>query len=404
MLATNGPPILLVVGAAALLALLSMGIRASIPLYQVPMLADVGWEGRSAFAMAIAIQNLMWGILGPVFGGLADKFGPARVLMFGAALSAAGLALMAFSTDPLSFTITAGLIAGSGQAAAGMGIALGAVGRMVPAERRSWAFGIVTMGSSAGFLVILPVGQIFLESFGWSMGVLALGLLACLMIPLAYPMSGKATGPTVGAAANLTIGGALREAFQHRSYILLITGFFVCGFHVAFIGTHLPAYITDLGLEAKVGAIALMLIGIVNILGAYISGVLGDRISKPWLLSAIYIGRAFVIAGMLLAPASEWTIYAFSAGMGLLWLSTVPLTSALVGVMFGTQYMTMLMGFVFFSHQVGSFLGVYLGGLLFDVTGSYTIVWWIGAGLGIFAAIVHIPISEKPVVREAPAV
>ncbi len=200
MRATNGRPVLLVAGAAALIALLSMGVRGAIPLYQVPMVEAVGWEGRSAFAIAIAVQNLMWGMFGPLFGGLADKFGPARVLIVGAALTAAGLALMAFSTDPLTFTITAGLLAGSGQAAAGMGIALGAVGRMVPAERRSWAFGIVTMGSSAGFLVILPLGQVFLEAFGWSMGFMALGLLACLMIPLTYPLSGNASGPSVGAS------------------------------------------------------------------------------------------------------------------------------------------------------------------------------------------------------------
>ncbi len=202
----------------------------------------------------------------------------------------------------------------------------------------------------------------------------------------------------------MTIGQALREAFRHRSYVLLIAGFFVCGFHVAFIGTHLPAYVTDLGLPPTTGAAALAVVGVVNILGAYISGVLGDRFSKPLLLSSIYFGRAAVIAAMLLAPASEWTIYAFAAGMGLLWLSTVPLTTGLVAVMFGTQYMTMLAGFVFFSHQVGSFLGVYLGGMLFDTTGSYNVVWWMAVALGLFAGLVHMPISDKPVDRPALAV
>ena len=401
MQATNGRPILIVAGAAALIALLSMGVRGAIPLYQVPMVEAVGWDGRSAFAIAIAVQNLMWGIFGPVFGGLADKYGPARVLAFGGAVSAAGLALMAFSTDPVSFTITAGLIAGSGQAAAGMGIALGAVGRMVPEERRSWAFGVVTMGSSAGFLVVLPLGQVFLEVFGWSMGFMALALLSCLMVPLAWPLRGATGGPSVGEVADMTIGQALREAFQHRSYILLTAGFFVCGFHVAFIGTHLPAYVTDLGLPPATGAAALAIVGVVNIFGAYVSGVLGGKMRKPLLLSWLYFGRSIALAAMLMAPATEWTIYLFAGAMGMLWLSTVPLTYGVVATIFGTQYMTMLSGFVLFSHQIGSFLGVYLGGMLFDVTGSYEAVWWMAAGLGVFAGLVHLLISERPVDRTA---
>jgi predicted MFS family arabinose efflux permease len=406
MLTTNGRPILLVVAAAAIIALLSMGIRASIPLYQVPMLADVGW-GRTEFALALAVQQLLWGAFSPVFGGIADKVGPGRVLAFGGLLYAVGMALMAFSTDPLTFTVTAGLIVGTAQSAAGMGIALGAVGRMVPEARRSWAFGIVTMGSSAGMLVVLPIGQVFLEAFGWAMGFVALGCLALVMVPLAWPLSGRPQGPTVGAVANLTIGQALREAFRHRSYLLLVAGFFVCGFHVSFIGTHLPAYVADLGLPPATGAGALMTIGVVNILGAYLAGVLGGRFHKARMLSLMYLSRAVFISAMLLAPKSELTIYIFAAGMGLFWLSTVPLTSGLVAMMFGTQYMSMLFGFVFFGHQVGSFLGVYLGGLLFDQTGSYDVVWWIAAALGIFAALIHLPISDRsaqrPVASRAPA-
>jgi predicted MFS family arabinose efflux permease len=400
MLTTNGRPVVLVVAAAAIIAMLSMGLRAAIPLYQVPMLTEVGW-GRTEFALALALQQLLWGAFSPVFGGIADKVGPGRVLAFGGLLYSAGLALMAFSTDPATFTITAGLMVGTAQAAAGMGIAIGSVGRMVPEERRSWAFGIVTMGSSAGMLVILPVGQVFLDAFGWSMGFVAMGCLALVMVPLVFPLSGKPAGPTVGAVANMTIGQALREAFRHRSYLLLVLGFFVCGFHVSFIGTHLPAYITDLGLPPATGAAALMTIGVVNVISAYTAGVLGGRFSKTKMLSLMYLSRAIFITAMMLAPKTELTIYAFAFGLGLFWLSTVPLTSGLVAVMFGTQYMTMLFGFVFFSHQVGSFLGVYLGGLLFDQTGSYDVVWWMGVGLGLFAALVHLPISEKPVQRTA---
>ena len=400
MLTTNGRPVVLVVAAAAIIAMLSMGLRAAIPLYQVPMLTEVGW-GRTEFALALALQQLLWGAFSPVFGGIADKVGPGRVLAFGGQLYSAGLALMAFSTDPATFTITAGLMVGTAQAAAGMGIAIGSVGRMVPEERRSWAFGIVTKGSSAGMLVILPVGQVFLDAFGWSMGFVAMGCLALVMVPLVFPLSGKPAGPTVGAVANMTIGQALREAFRHRSYLLLVLGFFVCGFHVSFIGTHLPAYITDLGLPPATGAAALMTIGVVNVISAYTAGVLGGRFSKTKMLSLMYLSRAIFITAMMLAPKTELTIYAFAFGLGLFWLSTVPLTSGLVAVMFGTQYMTMLFGFVFFSHQVGSFLGVYLGGLLFDQTGSYDVVWWMGVGLGLFAALVYLPISEKPVQRTA---
>lgn len=389
---------MLVVTAAAVIALLSMGLRAAIPLYQVPMLQDVGW-GRTEFALALAVQQLLWGAFSPVFGGFADKYGAGKVLAFGGLLYVAGLALMGFSTDPLSFTITAGLMVGSAQAAAGMGIALGSVGRMVPPERQSWAFGLVTMGSSAGMLVILPIGQVFLEAFGWSMGFVALAAVGLIMVPLAFLLSGKPAGPSVGAVADMTIGAALREALRHRSFLLLVAGFFVCGFHVSFIGIHLPAYVSDLGMPPETGALALMLIGVVNVVSAYFSGVLGTRFRKTRLLSLIYLSRAVFIVALLMAPPTQLTIYLFAAGMGLFWLSTVPLTSGLVAVMFGTRYMTMLFGIVFFGHQVGSFLGVYLGGLLFDETGSYDVVWWMGVALGLFAAVIHLPIRETPVQR-----
>ena len=233
MLATNGRPVMLVVAAAAMVTLLSMGIRAAIPLYQVPMLADVGW-GRTEFALAIAVQNLMWGLFAPVFGGFADKFGPAKVIFVGALMYAGGLALMSISTDPLTFTLSGGLLVGMAQAGAGQSIALGAVARFVPDERRTWALGVATMGGSAGMLVVLPIAQTFLEAYGWSLAYLALGGVALVMLLAVLPLSGKVAGPTIGAVANLTIGQALRQAFKHKSYVLLMTGFFVCGFHVAF--------------------------------------------------------------------------------------------------------------------------------------------------------------------------
>lgn len=403
MKCSNGWPILVVVAAAALAVLIANGIRVSIPLYQVPMLSDVGW-GRTEFGFAIAVQALMVGLFAPVFGGLADKFGPSRVIVAGALLYAAGLALMSISTTPVTFTVTAGLMVGMAQAGCGQAIAMGAVAQLVPEERRSWALGIAVMGGSAGMLIILPVAQMFLETFGWSSGYLMLGLLTLVILLAAIPLSGRRKDSlTVAAVANLTVRQALQQAFHHRSYVLLIIGFFVCGFHVSFIGTHLPAYVSDLGLPEGTGAHALMLVGIVNLLGAYLAGVLGGKMNKPRLLTFIYIGRFLAISGLMLAPTSELTIYTFCAFMGLFWLSTVPLTGAVVASMFGTQYMSMLFGFVFLGHQVGAFSGVYLGGLLFDLTGSYDVVWWMGAALGIFAAIIHWPISEAKAPDLVPA-
>jgi predicted MFS family arabinose efflux permease len=403
MKCTNGWPILVVVGAAAFAVLIANGIRVSIPLYQVPMLSDVGW-GRAEFGLAIAVQALMVGVFAPIFGGLADKFGPSRVIVGGALLYALGLILMSLSSDPVSFTLTAGLMVGMAQAGCGQAIAMGAVAQLVPEERRSWALGVAVMGGSAGMLLILPVAQFFLETFGWSGGYLMLGLLTSVVLLAAVPLSGRRQDSlTIAAVANLTVRQALKQAFRHRSYVLLIVGFFVCGFHVSFIGTHLPAYVSDLGLREGTGAHALMLVGVVNILGAYLAGVLGGKTDKPRLLTFIYIGRFFAISGLMLAPVSEITIYVFCAFMGLFWLSTVPLTGAVVASMFGTQYMSMLFGFVFLGHQVGAFTGVYLGGLVFDYTGSYDVVWWMGAVLGIFAAIIHWPISEAKAPDLVPA-
>ena len=252
------------------------------------------------------------------------------------------------------------------------------------------------MGGSAGIVVTIPIAQYVLNQFGWSDGYVVLALLPLLLIMVAYVLAGKSQGPTIGAVAEMTARQAIRCAFGHRSFVLLVTGFFVCGYHVAFIGTHMPAYVSDIGLSAETGAAALTLMGAVNILGAYLAGVLGSRMHRAKLLSYIYIGRAITIAWLMIGPPEDWSIYIFSIAMGLFWLSVVPITASLVASMFGTQYMSMLFGFVFVGHQVGSFTGVYLGGYLFDVLGSYDIVWWGGAALGLIAAAIHWPISDKP--------
>ncbi len=395
MRALNGFPILAVVAAAAMVTMISMGLRAAIPLFQVPMLADVEF-GRTDYGFALGVQQLAWGLFAPFFGFVADRFGPAKVIVFGSIVYAAGLASMAVSLDAYSFTMTAGLLVGMGQAGAGQAIAMGAVARLVPEERRTWALGIATMGGSAGIVVTIPIAQYVLNQFGWSDGYVVLALLPLLLIMVAYVLAGKSQGPTIGAVAEMTARQAIRCAFGHRSFVLLVTGFFVCGYHVAFIGTHMPAYVSDIGLSAETGAAALTLMGAVNILGAYLAGVLGSRMHRAKLLSYIYIGRAITIAWLMIGPPEDWSIYIFSIAMGLFWLSVVPIPASLVASMFGTQYMSMLFGFVFVGHQVGSFTGVYLGGYLFDVLGSYDIVWWGGAALGLVAAAIHWPISDKP--------
>ncbi len=364
------------------------------------MSADLGW-GREVFAFALALQNLMWGVFQPFAGAIADKWGAGRVVMVGGLLYALGLHGMATAADPTALQLNAGVLIGLAQSGAGLSVALGAVARTVPAERRSWALGVVTAAGSLGQVVVAPLGQAFLEAYGWSAALMLLGLSALLIAPLGAVLRGRAETPA--AADSQSLVAALAEARRHRGFLLLTSGFFVCGFHVAFIAVHLPAFLVDGGLPAEVGAWALALIGLANVAGSYASGVLGGRFSKKYLLSGLYLARAALFLLFIALPLSTASALGFAAVLGLLWLSTVPLTSGLVAQIFGPRYLATLFGIVFFSHQLGSFIGVWLGGYLYDVTGSYLGVWWTGVALGVAAAVIHWPIDDRPVARLAEA-
>ncbi len=395
------PGVVIVCG--CLIAIISFGVRSSFGLFTEPLTITRGWS-REVFAFAIAIQNLIWGVGQPFAGAIADRFGSALVLAVGGLLYAAGVALMAVSTDPISLQLTAGVLVGLGLAGGSFTIVISAFTRLVPVARRSWAMGIATATGSLGQFLFAPLGQAFISGYGWITALLLLSLFVALIPVLAIALGTPPRQqpfhddePDIGFLE--TIGAALR----HGSYLLLIAGFFVCGFHVAFITTHLPPYLADVGIAPSVAAWAIALVGLFNVVGSYSSGVLGGRFSKRYLLSGIYLARAAVIALFMVMPMSTFGVLVFAAGMGLLWLSTVPLTAGLVAIMFGTRYMASLFGFVFFSHQVGAFLGVWLGGLLYDETGSYQLVWWISIALGVFAAVVHWPIAETRAPRFAPA-
>ena len=389
---------LVVIG--GLISLLGFGIRANFGLFLAPMSADLGW-GREVFALAIAIQDLMWGLGQPVAGMIADRFGTGRVLAIGGALYALGIYGMAHATSPGMFHITGGLIVGLGMSGASFPLVLAALGRMVPEARRNLAFGICTSAGSMGQFLLVPLGQAFLAAYGWPVALTLLALMIALVIPLSTIMRGRAA--EASESDKQSMGQAMTEARKHSGYLYLTAGFFVCGFHIAFIGTHLPAYITDQGLSAELGAQSLALVGLFNIFGAIGAGVLGNRFQKKNLLSFLYLLRAVAIALFILLPIGPTTVLLFSAAIGLTWLSTVPLTSGIVAQLFGPRYMATLFGFVFLSHQLGSFLGVWLGGKLFDETGSYNVVWWLGVALGLFAALVHLPIDERPATRLAAA-
>ncbi|MDA1098003.1 MAG: MFS transporter [Proteobacteria bacterium] len=390
----------IVVAIGGLIALLGLGIRANFGLFLAPMSADLGW-GREIFALSIAIQNLMWGLGQPVAGMIADRFGTGRVLAFGGLLYGLGIYGMAHASSPAGLYMTGGLLVGLGMSAASFSLVLAALGRLVPERRRTLAFGVTTAAGSMGQFLLVPLGQKFMEAYGWSTALVLLAVIVAIIIPLSTAMRGRA-GEAAGAVKQ-SMGQALREAGQHSGYLYLTAGFFVCGFHVAFIATHLPAYITDRGLSAEVGAWSLATVGLFNVFGAILAGVLGNRFQKKNLLSLIYLSRAVIIALFVLLPIDTMTVLLFSAAIGLTWLSTVPLTGGIVAQVFGPRYMATLFGFVFLSHQFGSFLGVWLGGYLFDRTGSYDVVWWLGVALGVFAALVHLPINERPAARLAAA-
>ncbi len=388
---------LLVILAGCLIAMIGFGVRSIFGLFLEPMTVAKGWD-RETFALAMAIQNLLWGIGVPVAGAIADRYGPARVMTLGALVYGAGVWGMAEADSGLMLHIFGGVLTGVGVAFTAFSLALASMARVVGPERRSLALGLGTAAGSFGQVVFSPLGQAMIAQFGWQPALLILAATALIIIPLAFvlPSDPSAKGEAV---SDQSIGQALREAGGHSGYVLLTLGFFVCGFHVAFITVHFPAYAKDLGLGAEVGAYSIAIVGLFNIVGSFLSGAAGQRWSKKSSLSAIYFARAIAITALLLAPKTEITLYAFSAVMGILWLSTVPLTTGIVAQVFGVRYMATLFGIVFLSHQVGSFLGVWLGGRLYDATGSYDSMWWAGVALGLLAAVVHLPINEKPLAR-----
>ena len=392
-------PVVIVAG--CLISLLSFGPRSIMGLFLAPMTEAHGWS-RELFALSIAIQNIMWGIGQPIAGAIADRWGSGRVLAGGGVLYAAALLVMSWAPTAVWLHVSAGLMMGLGMAAASFSLVLASFGRRVPPEKRSIVFGIGTAAGSMGQFVFAPLGQTLIQTFGWSEALMLLGAMMLAIPVLAIALSGR-PGAEGQAIRQQSFGQALSEAFSHRSYLLLTAGFFVCGFHVAFITTHLPPYIVDQGLDPRIGAWSLALIGLFNVIGSLAAGFISQNHSKPIFLSLIYLARAVTIVLFVLLPVTPLSVLVFAATIGLLWLSTVPPTSGLVAIMFGPKYMATLMGIVFFSHQVGAFLGVWLGGRLYDQTGSYDVVWWLGAALGVFAAIVHWPIQERPAHAAAPA-
>ena len=391
------PWLIIICGCA--IAALTFGPRSAMGFFQLPMLAEKGWD-RTTFGLAMAFQNLAWGIGTPIFGALADKFGTWRVLALSGIMYATGLVLMAMSTTPTMLHIGGGVLVGLGVAAGSFGIVLAAFARNVAPEQRSFVFGLGTAAGSAGMFLFAPLSQGLITAYGWYDTLIVMSVMMLIIPVLAVPLRGNSSsGSAQQAVYEQSVSAALREALAHRSYILLVSGFFVCGFQVAFITAHFPAYIADIGIEAQYAVLALALIGFFNIIGSLASGYIGQRYSKPIFLAWIYIGRSVLVTAFLLLPQTPATVLVFAVLMGLLWLSTVPPTNALVAIMFGTRHLGMLGGIVFLSHQIGSFLGVWLGGYLYDRIGSYDPVWWLGVLLGLFAAVVHWPIAEKPVDR-----
>ena len=385
----------------ALILTLSMGIRHGFGLWLQPITMERGWS-REAFALAIAIQNLGWGLAAPVAGVFADRFGAFRVLLVGSLFYAAGLAGMASATSSLGFALSAGVMIGVAQAGTTYAVIYGVIGRNVAPEKRSRAMGIGAAAGSFGQFLMVPVENALIASFGWQGALWMLATAALLIIPLSFGLREQRSAFAAAAGASQSVAGALREAFGYGSFRLLTAGYFVCGFQVVFIGVHLPSYLKDHGLSPGVATTALALVGLFNVIGTYTAGELGQRFPRRYILSAIYLLRSVCITLFLLAPLTPWSVYIFSSAMGLLWLSTVPPTNAVIAQIFGVQYMSMLSGFVFLSHQVGSFLGAWMGGWLYGLQGSYDVVWGICIALGVFAALINLPVKESPIVRTAP--
>ncbi len=389
----------MVLVAGALVLSLSMGIRQSFGLYLEPMTQDLGIS-HSSFSLAIALQNLLWGALTPLVASFADRWGTGRTLVLGGIAYAAGLLVMALVPTLAGLHLGAGVLIGIAVSATGFPLVLSAVARHAPENRRGAWLGMATAGGSLGQFILLPTSQGLIGSFGWISSLLVLSVAAAFIVPLAWPLQGR---PATTGADSQPLGAALHEASRHRGYWLLNAGFFVCGFHVAFVATHLPAFLTSEGLSPAVGATALALVGFFNIIGSFGAGWLGTRFPMKRILTGLYLARALLIMLMMAAPLTPLTASLFGAGLGLLWLGTVPLTSGLVSQIFGARYLATLFGVVMLSHQVGAFLGAWLGGLSYDLTGSYNTVWWMATGLALIAAALHWPIADQPLRPAVPS-
>jgi MFS family permease len=381
----------------AMVVTLSMGIRHGFGLWLQPITQAQGWD-RQTFSFALAIQNLAWGFIGIFAGMLADRFGAMRVLIAGALLYALGLVGMAFPTNPLVFALTSGVLIGAAQAGTTYAIVYGVIGRQINASRRSWAMGVAAAAGSFGQFLMVPVEQGLIGSLGWHNALLVLAAAALLIAPLAIGLR-EPVGGAHAVKREQTVLQALAEAFRYPSFQLLMAGYFVCGFQVVFIGVHMPSYLRDKGLSPQVASYALALIGLFNVFGTYIAGTLGQKLARRKILAGIYLGRSVAIVLFLWAPLSPLSVYVFAAVIGFLWLSTVPPTNAVIAQIFGVTHLSMLGGSAFFSHQIGSFLGVWLGGLLYDRTGSYDIVWYIAIALGVVAGLLNLPIDERQIAR-----
>ncbi len=395
------PVVILACG--CLVSAFGFGPRSTLGLFLTPLSQAHGW-GRDVFGLALALQMLLWGAGQPIAGAIADRYGAARVLIGGSLLYAVGLILMAYSTAPGMLYLSAGVLVGFGLSGSSFAIVIGAFGKLMPPEWRLLSFGIATAAGSFGQFLFSPLAVGLLGAFDWQMTLVIFALLVLLMVPLALPLATPSMDKHApGAALPQSLKHALTEAFSHRSYVLLVIGFFTCGFQLFFITVHLPAYLVDRGLSVAVGAWTLAAIGLFNIVGSLGAGWLSGKMPKRYILSGIYFSRSLAILAFIMLPPSPVSAVIFGGIMGLLWLSTVPPTNGLVVVMFGTRWLTMLAGVAFFSHQVGGFLGVWLGGLLFERTGSYDVVWWLAIALGVISALVNLPIVEKPVARMAAA-
>ncbi|HSG74742.1 MAG TPA: MFS transporter [Burkholderiales bacterium] len=385
--------------ACCIILCIGFGVRSGFGLFLQPMSLDNGW-GRETFSFAMAIQNILWGSFGPFAGGVADRYGAGRVVVLCGIAYVLGLVVMAFTETALALHVGSGFLIGLALSGSTFAVLLAVIGRVTPPEKRSTALGIAVAAGSFGQFAILPITQLMISGFGWRNALLGLAMIAALMLPLAFFARGKAPSH---AGPQQSLGGALHEALRERGFHLLFWGYFVCGFHVTMLTVHLPSYVTDNGLKPEHGMTALALIGLCNMIGSFTAGWLGGRVSKKYLLSAIYTLRAIAITVLISFPLSPLTLYGFAVVIGFLWLSTVPLTNGLVGQIFGMRHMGMLAGVVFFGHQIGSFIGVWLAGWMYDQSGSYNSALVLSIGLGVFAALVNLPVNEKPLAERRPA-